>query len=106
MVYHGTYAIERIAVHPMNNLRETHFIELVKSADEPVLYVTCCCDEDWLYAFYMEDNSLYERIKYNIMETIFECDDMDALTRILSEIFEDGFADVLVRDDCDGCCGQ
>ena len=104
MVYHGTCAIERIVVHPMNNLCETHVIELTKSADKPVFYVTCCCDSDWFYTFYMENNSIYERIKYNIMETIFECDDMDALMRILSEIFEDGFSDVMVLDDGDSYC--
>lgn len=104
MVYHGTCAVERIMVHPMNELGETHFIELVKAADEPVFYVTCCCDEDWFYEFYMSNNSDYERIKHNIMESVFECETMEELLKTLSEVFEDGFADILISEECDGDC--
>ena len=104
MIYHGTYSIERIAVHPMDNMRETQFIELTKSADSPTFWVTCSCDKDWFWEFYMTNNSDYERVKLNIMDAIFECDDMDALMAVLSEVFMDGFGDMLVKDECDGDC--
>lgn len=104
MVYHGTSITERIMVHPMDGLNETHFIELTKVADDPVFFVTCSCDEDWFYAFMMGNNSDYERIKYNIMENLFEADTMDELLETLSEIFEDGFKEILIEDKCDGDC--
>ena len=104
MVYHGTYVVERIAVRLMSSLNETHFIDLVKDADAPVFYATCCCNEDWFYEFSMSNNSDYERIKHNIMETIFECDTMEELLNTLSEIFEDGFANILVKDECNCDC--
>lgn len=104
MVYHGTYSKEIIAVRPMDWLNETHFIELVRSADEPTFWVTCCCDEDWFYEFYLESNSDYERVKFNIMEQIFKCDTMDELLGTLSEIFEDGFESILVEHECDATC--
>ena len=104
MTYHGTYAIEKIAVHPMDNMNEIQFIELMKSADEPIMCVDCCYDDDWHYEFYMDSSSDYERIKFNIMSAIFECDTMEELLDMLSEIFEDGFADILIEEECDGDC--
>jgi hypothetical protein len=42
------------------------------------------------------------------MEAIFECDTMDELMENLSEVFEDGFADILVNEEhcCGECCGE
>ena len=104
MRYCGTCAIERIMVNPMNDLHEVHFIELEKAANEPMLYVTCCCAEDWVYIFSLEDPSDYERIKFNIMQTMFECETMEELLDGLSELFEDGFEELLIKDECDGSC--
>jgi hypothetical protein len=110
MVYKGTDNIEIIQVHPMDNLSETHFISLVKPANSPTFYVTCCCNEDWGYEFYLENNSDYERIKFNIMETIFEAETMNDLLETLSEVFEDGFSDIMVEncdcEDCNCCCEE
>lgn len=108
MVYHGTDLVEVIQVHPMDDLGGTHCVNLVKSADNATFYVTCCCDEDWSYEFYMLNNSDYERIKFVIMEAIFNCDTMDELMETLSETFEDGFEDILVNSECCGecCCGE
>ena len=110
MVYHGTYNKETIAVHPMNSLGETHFIEMVKSAEEPIFWVTCCCDDDWYYEFYLECNSDYEAVKFAIMEMICDCETMDELLDTLSDMFECDFADMMVDRECDcetGCnhCG-
>lgn len=108
MVYHGTDLVEVINVHPIDELSETHCISLVKSADNAKFYVNCCCDEDWVYEFYMLNNSDYERIKFSIMEAIFECDTMDELMERLSDIFEDGFEDIMVNEEhcCGECCGE
>lgn len=104
MVYHGTDNVEIIRVNPMDNLKETHYISLTKSADSPTFYVTCCCDKEWGYEFYLENNADYERVKYNIMETMFECVTMEELMDTLSEVFEDGFRDIMVEDICDYDC--
>lgn len=106
MVYQGTSVTETIAMRPMNALNETHFIELEKAANAPMFVVTCCCDEDWVYVFNTGENSDYERVKHNIMAAMFECDTMEELLETLSEVFEDGFEDILVQDECNGCCGQ
>lgn len=106
MVYHGTVASEKIAFHPDGEPSKLHYIELTKSPHEPMFWVSCCCDENWFYSFYMEGNSDYERVKFNIMETIFECEDMADLIETLSDIFEDGFSDILIYDndqDCENC---
>ena len=99
MVCLGVSAAERIYVSPEGEM-ESHFIELTKWGDTPTFSVSCCCDEDWYYEFYMENNTDYERVKFNILSAIFECEDMDSLMRVLSETFEDGFADILVKDKC------
>lgn len=104
MVYRGTYMVERIAVNPMDNFNETHFIELSKAAEAPVFEVTCSSNKDWVYEFYMSNNSDYEQIKFNIMEAVFEYETMEELLSALSEIFEDGFVNILIPDECDGDC--
>lgn len=103
MKYCGTYATERIAISVPGD-EAMHFIEMTKSGSEPTFWVNCCCDENWSYEFVMEDNSSYERVKFNIMQSIFECDTMEELLDMLSEIFEDGFEDILVNDTCNGDC--
>ena len=112
MVYHGTDHIEVIQVHPMDNLNETHYISLAKPANSPTFYVTGCCDDSWCYEFFLNNNSDYERVKFNIMEAMFECDTMDELMTVLSEVFEDGFNDIMVEnygcdcENCDHCCAE
>lgn len=107
MVYCSTGKIETIMCHPMNNLNEVHYVDMIMSPDDPTFIVTCCCDDDWCYEFWY-DVSTYERVKYNIMEAIFQCSTMDELMKTLSEVFEDGFADALVCEcefgECDGDC--
>ena len=43
-------------------------------------------------------------MKLNIFDVVWECEDMDSLMRVLSEIFEDNFSDILVEDECNGDC--
>ncbi len=108
MVYHGTSKTETIWVGPANDLNEMHCIELTKSDDEPVFYVTACCNEDWVWAFYMDGESNYEMVKHTIIDALFECDGMGELLDMLDAIFADDFEDILVEDEdeceCDECC--
>ena len=108
MKYCGTDNVEMIQFSPMDALNEVHYIMMQKAFDEPVFYVSCCCDDDWFYAFAFEDNTTYEQIKYNIMEAIFNCDTMPELLDYLDGVFVEGFGDVLIYDDDDDdddyCC--
>lgn len=104
MVYYGTNISEKIMIHPAGEQDNIHFIKMTKYADAPMFSVTYCCDEAWNYTFWMENNSDYERVKMVIMDCIFECEDMDALIRILGEALEDGFEDILVTNECNGDC--
>lgn len=105
MLYYGVDSTERFIVCGENE-NEANYVEMVKHADAPVFSVSCCCDEEWCYDFNMVNNTEYERVKFQILNSIFECEDMDSLMKDLSEIFEDGFGEILVKNecDCDGKC--
>ena len=106
MVYRGTNKTEIIWVGTDCNLEEEHCIELIRSDDENVFYVTACCNEDWIWAFYMDGVSNYEMVKHTIIDEVFECCTMGELLDALDEIFVTIFEDILVEDDCccDGSC--
>lgn len=107
MVYYGTDAVEYIVFHAAGESNDKHYIEMTKHADMPVFTVSYCCDPEWSYDFLMNGNSDYERVKYNIMTAIFNCEDVDALFVVLNEVFKDGFSDILIKADkcnCDGSC--
>lgn len=107
MVYYGTDIVEYIVFHAAGDSDDRHFVTMTKHADMPVFTVGYCCNPEWRYGFWMNNSSDYERVKFNIMEAIFECEDTDALLVVLNEIFEDGFGDILIKEDecnCDGNC--
>lgn len=106
MIYCQTTNKECIAVHPMNNINNTQFVELVKYGDIPMFAVWMDDGEDeWIWEFEMYTPSDYERVKMNIFDAIFECETMPELAEMLDEAFEDGFGNILIRDECDGCDG-
>lgn len=108
MTYSGTYAKEIIVVNPMNELHKAYFIELTKSAEEPVFWVACNYNEDWVWEFYLESNSDYERVKFAVMDMIFKCDTMTELLDTLGATFEDNFCAVHAEKTndckCNGHC--
>lgn len=104
MVYDGTNNSELIVFHTVEDSDYKHFIELYKYMNSQVLSVGCCCDRDCGYKFFMTSNSDYERIKFNIMEAVFECEDVDELLDTLDEIFCDGFSDIMLENECGGHC--
>ena len=99
MRYCGTTAIEIIEMNPMDDLETVHWIALEKNSANLTLYVHTCCDDEWGYVFAVEDNSDYDRIKYNIMNMMFEYETMDELLEALSNLFENGFSEMLVKDE-------
>lgn len=102
MMYRGSSFVEMIAFCPDGDPCETHYIEMRKG--DGMFTVGYCCDPDWDYVFHMDSQSDYERVKYNIMEQIFECESIEELLDNLDEIFNDGFADILIEDEYDGNC--
>lgn len=98
--------LERIMIHEADDLDSQHYIDLVMSKDDATFAVTCCCYDEWFYEF-MYSKTDYERIKFNIVDAIFACDDMDELISVLDDIFQDGFDDIIVdSSECLECCGD
>ena len=114
MVYYGTSSAETIWFGPVDNTDEVHYIELHKSADEPVFYVTTCCNEDWVWKFKTDVAYSYEIVKYTIMDAAINCCCVNKLLDVLDIIFEEELDDLLADDggeecacECDGsCCEQ
>lgn len=105
MQYIGTNEIEMVWLAPHGNEEDQHYIELIKSCDDPIFYVRACCDPSWLYKF-CYDVSSYEMVKHTIVDAAFECDDMRELMDLLDDVFAETFDDIIVYDECDGCCGE
>lgn len=111
MIYCQTFNKEVIAVHPMDDVNNTQFVELVKYGDETVFSVWVYDGtEEWMWEFDMSNPSNYERVKLNIFDAIFGCDTMEELVKELDGIFHEGFEDILIEEDecnccenCDGC---
>ena len=102
--------VERIMCHEEDELDVQHYVDLIMDKDEPVFYVTCCCNEDFMWEFGYDKTS-YERIKHIITDCIFECDSMEELMDVLDEIFEEmlyGIDEEIDDDDDDDidCCGD
>ena len=113
MVYCSTGSLERLFVHPNNNIEERHWVDIAMSNDSPTFAVTCCCDEEWIWEFWYDKTS-YDLIKHVIMDCIFDAEDMDDLIDAMDEMFDEHFSDIVVdvaelQEDemeleCDGDC--
>lgn len=108
MVYRGTNKTETIWMSPADDPKDIHYIEMTQSDDEPVFYVTTCCNEYWVWAFRMDGASNYEMVKHAIMDAMLGCDSMGKLLDMLDSIFDEYFEDILVEDEdeceCNGNC--
>ena len=100
MIYNGTYKQETLIVNPNNDEKKIQFIDLVVDANEQILSVRLDADtKDYWWDFHLDNPSDYERIKFNVMESMWDTEDMEELAETLDHIFNDGFADILVRDE-------
>ena len=100
MIYNGTYKQETMIVSPNNDEKEIQFIDLVIDPNEQILSVRLDADtEDYYWDFYLDNPSDYERIKFNIMQSAWDVEDMEELAKTLDRIFSDGFADILIGDE-------
>lgn len=106
MIYCQTINKECIAVHPLDDIDNTQYVELVKYGDIPLLAVWIDDGEDeWVWEFELINPSDYERIKMNIFDAIFVCDTMHELAEAFDATFRRRFDDILIVDECDGCNG-
>lgn len=104
MIYCQTINVERIAVHPLDDINNTQYVELMKYGNAPLFAVWMNDGEDdWLWEFEMFNPSDYERVKMNIFDAIFGCDTMFELADALNAIFENNFENILVVGECDDC---
>jgi hypothetical protein len=108
MIYRGTYKSERITFGSEDEICSNYAVELCKGMERNDFCVIVETDAyDCIWEFETDDASDYERVKFNIMEVMFEVETLDEFIDVLDDIFTDGFADILVDDegDCDECCG-
>lgn len=106
MRYCQTINKECIAVHPLDDIDNTQYVEFIKYGDAPMFAVYVDDgDDEWIWEFEMSIPSDYERVKMNVFDAIFGCDTMTELTEALDAIFRDGFEDILIEDECSGCMG-
>ena len=109
MIFCGNVNAERLIMHPDDNPHSSHYIDIVTDKDDPVFYVTCCCDEDWEWKFWYSKTN-YEVVKYIIMDCIIASETMDELIDALDEIFEEEWKNILFEEDnwecnedCENC---
>lgn len=114
MIFCGSYEVERLIVHPTNNVDEAHYIEIEKNKDAPIFSVTYCCDDEWIWEF-MYSKTNYEVVKYLIMDSIVVCDTVEELIDMLDEVFAEECDHMICEGyemECDGdceccdCCGE
>lgn len=106
MIYCQTNNVERIAVHPLNDIDNTQYVELIKYGNIPMFAVYVDDGEDeWVWEFELVNPSDYERVKMNIFDAIFVCDTMTELASALDAVFDNRFADILLIDECECCEG-
>ena len=100
MLYCQTIVSEKIAVHPMDDVNNTQYVELIKCGNEP-LFIVCVYDgeDEWFWEFDMTCPSDYERVKLNIFDMIDGCDTMHELVHVLDEIFHEGFSSIMIDDE-------
>lgn len=106
MRYCQTINVERIAVHPLDDINNTQYVELIKYGNVP-MFAVCMDDgeDDWIWEFEMFTPSDYERVKMNVLDAIYTCDTMFELSDALNTIFREYFAEILIVDECENCNG-
>lgn len=106
MVYRGTYFAEKITFSPEDEICSTYAVELCKGMEGNDFCVIVETDDyDYIWDFVTNDSSDYERVKFNIMDAMFNIETLDEFVEVLDNIFTDGFSDILVEDECNECCG-
>lgn len=84
-----------------------HEVQLIRARDRAEFCVlTELSDMLWCWIFNMDGMSIYEEVKHLIIDTAYECQDMQKLTEVLDDIFKHEYADSVVHVNefcCDEC---
>ena len=96
MVYCSTGNLERLFIHPYDDVEERHWVDIAQANDEPTFSVTCCCNEEWIWEFWYSKTN-YELVKHMVMDCIFDAEDMNDLIDAMDEAFEEFFSDIVVE---------
>lgn len=102
MIYCGSSYTEKIEIREEES-RENAKYFIIINREKDTFTVSCSREHyreyiNLIYTFYMRDQSDYERVKFNIMESIFESKDVYDLIRRLKKVFDDGFSDIIKND--------
>ena len=104
MIYCQTINVERIAIHPMDDVNITEYVELVKHGDAQMFSVYIEDDEyEWAWEFETSMPSDYERIKAHIFDAVSVCNTMSEMAEVLDDIFTEEYDEILVVNECCGC---
>ena len=108
MIYHGTSQIDRIYVKEEGNEPVIHWFDLMLDDEKPVFTLTSCCNEEWIWKFYYTKTN-YDIVKYLVMESSVNCEDIYEITEELDEIFCEEYEDIVYWEDeeefvCNGDC--
>lgn len=113
MIYCETINKECIAVRPLDDEKNTQYVNIVKYGDTPMFAVCMDIgDFELIWEFEMNCPSDYERVKMSVFDAIFVCETMTELAEAFDDIFENDFKDILIVDECGecnsckGCCMQ
>lgn len=102
MIYYGSNCVENIVMCNEDS-NELHYISLAMSLDEPKFFITCCCNEEWIWEFHYTSRSDYERIKMCIIDASYECNNMYELMDLLDGVFLEIFEDMIVIKEYERC---
>ena len=95
MIFKGIGASENIWFQSADTNIMYRFI-LSKSSSNPGNFsLEVSHNEEWGYSFCTDDSSDYERIKYSLMETLFDCENETDMLSTVSKMIEDGFSDII-----------
>ena len=95
MVFRGSSNTETIFFHTAGDCDDVHWIDMTIYPGSSSFEVVCCCGEGWKYEFEYTKSD-YDRIKFLVMETIFTCETVEEVVETLTEVFDDGFSDIVI----------
>ena len=100
MIFCGMYENEIIDLHPDDNLDELWSIDIMVDKHYPVFYVSSYDGTyEWIWGFKYASKTVYEKVKWCIINTAYEVENIRELMYALDEIFIDCFHELLIQYD-------
>ena len=95
MIFKGIGASENIWFQSPDTRMMYRFILSKHSEEAANFSLSCSFDDEWFYSFCSDNVSDYERVKFSLMDTLFNCENEVDMLPSLSKMIEDGFSDIL-----------